>query len=97
MAKKDTLYNVALAGLNQGLRMYYVYKLDTDFEVLETYNTSQVSAKSWICDCPAWKSPCKHMKMCQRVLDGEENTNKDSKSLFSLNQDKFIKHPMEVN
>ena len=90
--KKDTLYKIARSTGQNGLHEFQVYKLDDDYEHLGTYIVSQISENSFVCNCPAWKYPCKHVKMVQRFLEGECSADGTLplSALFSLNQDGFV-------
>lgn len=90
--KKDTLYKLARRTGENGLYEFQVFKLNDDYDHLNTYVVSQISGDSYICTCPAWKYPCKHVKMVQRFLEGESSTDGTLpiSALFSLNKDAFI-------
>lgn len=90
--KKDTLYKLSRSVSKEGMHEFQVFKLNDDYEHIGTYNVSQIRENSFVCTCPAWKYPCKHVKMVQRFLEGESSTDGTLplSSLFSLNQDEFV-------
>jgi len=82
--KKDTLYSIT--PVKDG---YNVYKLDEDFEQTGFYIVSEVSPSSYVCNCPAWKSECKHIKMV-RALVLLDRAQWIAPYTYSLNQQMFI-------
>ncbi len=52
---------------NASAGRYTVAKMDDDFNVLDTYDII-VSKHHEVCNCPAWKSPCKHLRYLKEWL-----------------------------
>lgn len=52
---------------NGNLTSFEVYKLDEDYKHLKTYMVSEVAPDSWVCNCPAWKTDCKHIELVKQI------------------------------
>lgn len=83
-SKKDTLYR--LSPITDG---WTVYKMDEDYDVLQTYTISPLPSRggeqNFICSCPARVYPCKHVKILKRMFAN----NTSFYMLYSLNKDEF--------
>lgn len=47
--------------------VYLIHKMTEDFEFQDTYRAI-FNEHNQICDCPAWKSPCKHLGLLEQWL-----------------------------
>lgn len=84
---KDTYYAINTL---QDKDCYSVGKLDSNLDVLETYRISPSvwSKNPYMCSCPSWKQPCKHIAFLRKFKQyGKLDTNE----LWDPRESHFVK------
>ena len=59
---KEFYYSIKSVVHKSPIKAYVVGKLDKDLRVVEQYYISPMPDNKFICNCPSWKQPCKHIK-----------------------------------
>jgi hypothetical protein len=85
--KKDTIYLFS-RDPQQPTLTFTIRKMNDDLDVVQVYTTTKLTnSESWTCTCPAWKYPCKHVRIAKRI---EQSSLLSAFSVYySLNQDTF--------